>query len=114
MFDWVDPAYAEQVVHQRASTRTAGCDSNIHVANHLGDVGYGQEVGRKFELVDGYQFLTESPLHLGEHGFASPRIAPVHAGFSLMPEHLERVAFDAEGRFFGGLRLHPAAVADGF
>ena len=53
VFDWVDSTYAKQVVDQRARPRTAGGDANVHVANHLGDIGYCQKIGREFELVDG-------------------------------------------------------------
>ena len=65
VFDWVDPADAEQVVHQRAGARAAGRDADVHVANHLGDVGDRQKIGGEFELVDGDEFLVESLAHLG-------------------------------------------------
>ena len=108
----VNPADAEQVVHERTCARAAGCDSNVHVANHLRHIGNGQKVGREFELVYGDQFLAEPVLYLAEHGLASARIAPVHARFCLLPEHLEGVSVDSQCRLLGGLGLHPAAVAN--
>ena len=48
----VDPGDAEQVVDQAAGARPAGRAPHAHVADQVGDVGDGEEVGGVAELAD--------------------------------------------------------------
>ena len=54
MFYGVYAANAQQVVHQRAGAAASRRGANLHVANHLGYVGYGQKIGGELQLVNGH------------------------------------------------------------
>ena len=57
--DRVDPGDAEQVVDQAAGAGPAGGTTDAHLADQVGDVGDGQEVGRVAQGPDGLELVVE-------------------------------------------------------
>ena len=57
--DRVDPGDAEQVVDQAAGARPARGTTDAHLADQVGDVGDGQEVGRVAQGPDGLELVVE-------------------------------------------------------
>ena len=110
MFDWVDSADAQQVVDQRTRSRASSGDANLHVANHLGDIGNCQKVCCEPELADGDQLLVESVIDRAQLAFARVRIALADGGLRLLLQYLERIALDAKGALFWSFRFAPTAV----
>ena len=57
--DRVDPGDAEQVVDQAAGAGPAGGTTDAHLADQVGDVGDGQEVGRVAQGPDRLELVVE-------------------------------------------------------
>ncbi len=99
--DRVDAGDAEQVVDQAARARAAGRAAHPHLADQVGDVADGEEVGRVAEPADQLQLVVEP---LPDHGHGARAVAVADRALAPRPEQPVGL---------GGAGGHPRATPRG-